>query len=136
MPKYLKEYVTEFNFLFHQIHKCAAITAINDDNYTTFYNFGNNARKFFEIYLYYKYPDQGMTQTTLKAFFGEESVPAILSDRINNEYSHLAGVFERGSTPIEVPEMHTAAKFILDKIKQNDHEQYISLVQSVGEVSA
>jgi hypothetical protein len=37
----LKEYVTEFNFLFHQIHKCAAITAINDDNYTTFYNFGN-----------------------------------------------------------------------------------------------
>ncbi|MEP1385624.1 MAG: AAA family ATPase [Paraglaciecola sp.] len=136
MPKYLKEYVTEFNFLFHQIHKCAAITAINDDNYTTFYNFGNNARKFFEIYLYYKYPDQGMTQTTLKTFFGEESVPAILSDRINNEYSHLAGVFERGSTPIEVPEMHTAAKFILDKIKQNDHEQYISLVQSVGEVSA
>ena len=136
MPKYLKEYVTEFNFLFHQIHKCAAITAINDDNYTTFYNFGNNARKFFEIYLYYKYPDQGMTQTTLKAFFGEESVPAILSDRINNEYSHLAGVFERGSTPIEVPEMHTAAKFILDKIKQNDHEQYMSLVQSVGEVSA
>jgi wobble nucleotide-excising tRNase len=136
MPKYLKEYVTEFNFLFHQIHKCAAITAINDDNYTTFYNFGNNARKFFEIYLYYKYPDQGMTQTTLKSFFGEESVPAILSDRINNEYSHLAGVFERGSTPIEVPEMHTAAKFILDKIKQNDPEQYVSLVQSVGEVNA
>jgi wobble nucleotide-excising tRNase len=136
MPKYLKEYVTEFNFLFHQIHKCAAITAINDDNYTTFYNFGNNARKFFEIYLYYKYPDQGMNQTTLKSFFGEESVPAILSDRINNEYSHLAGVFERGATPIEVPEMHTAAKFILDRIKQNDHEQYLSLVQSVGEVSA
>lgn len=109
---------------------------LKDDNYTTFYNFGNNARKFFEIYLYYKYPDQGMTQTTLKSFFGEESVPAILSDRINNEYSHLAGVFERGSTPVEVPEMHTAAKFILDKIKQNDNEQYVSLVQSVGEVSA
>lgn len=136
MPKYLKEYVTEFNFLFHQIHKCAAITSINDENYTTFYNFGNNARKFFEIYLYYKFPDQGMTEATLKSFFGEESVPAILSDRINNEYSHLAGVFERGSTPVEVPEMHTVAKYILDKIKQNDHDQYVSLVQSVGEVSA
>jgi hypothetical protein len=77
-----------------------------------------------------------MNQATLKSFFGEESVPAILSDRINNEYSHLAGVFERGATPIEVPEMHTAAKFILDRIKQNDHEQYLSLVQSVGEVIA
>lgn len=136
MPKYLKEYVTEFNFLFHQIHKCAAITSVNDENYTTFYNFGNNARKFFEIYLYYKYPAQGMTQETLKSFFGEESVPAILTDRINNEYSHLAGVFERGSTPVEVPEMHTAAKFILNKIEQNDREQYLSLVQSVGEISA
>ncbi len=136
MPKYLKEYVTEFNFLFHQIHKCAAITSVNDENYTTFYNFGNNARKFFEIYLYYKYPALGMTQATLKSFFGEESVPAILTDRINNEYSHLAGVFERGSTPVEVPEMHTAAKFILNKIEQNDREQYLSLVQSVGEISA
>ena len=136
MPKYLKEYVTEFNFLFHQIHKCAAITSVNDENYTTFYNFGNNARKFFEIYLYYKYPAQGMTQETLKLFFGEESVPVILTDRINNEYSHLAGVFERGSTPVEVPEMHTAAKFILNKIEQNDREQYLSLVQSVGEISA
>lgn len=136
MPKYLKEYVTEFNFLFHQIHKCAAITSVNDENYTTFYNFGNNARKFFEIYLYYKYPAQGMTQVTLKSFFGEESVPAILTDRINNEYSHLAGVFERGSTPVEVPEMHTAAKFILNKMEQNDREQYLSLVQSVGEISA
>jgi wobble nucleotide-excising tRNase len=135
MPKYLKEYVTEFNFLFHQIHKCAAITTINDDNYTTFYNFGNNARKFFEIYLYYKYPDQGMTKETLMSFFGEESVPVILNDRINNEYSHLAGVFERGSTPVEVPEMHTAAKFILERIKKNDFAQYVSLVKSVGEVN-
>ena len=135
MPKYLKEYVTEFNFLFHQIHKCASIISLNDQNYTTFYNFGNNARKFFEIYLYYKYPDQGMTDTTLKSFFGEESVPAILTDRINNEYSHLAGVFERGATPIEVPEMHTAAKFILNRIKINDQDQYLSLVKSVGEVS-
>ena len=132
MPRYLKDYVTEFNFLFHQIHKCASINSINDDNYTTFYNFGNNARKFFEIYLYYKYPNQGMTQETLQSFFGEESVPAVLTDRINNEYSHLAGVFERGSTPVEVPEMQTAAKSILERIKNKDPDQYSALLQSIG----
>src|SRR5690606_2448468 len=102
MPSYMREYVTEFNFLFHQIYKCSAIEIVDDSNHMTFYNFPNNARKFLEIYLYYKNPDQGMTESTLQAFFGEDGVPAILIDRINNEYSHLSGVFERGSMPIEV----------------------------------
>ena len=132
MPKYLKEYVTEFNYLFHQIHKCASINDIDDTNYTTFYNFANNARKFFEIYLYYKYPDKGMTPETLHLFFGEESIPAVLTDRINNEYSHLSGVFERGSTPVEVPEMQTAAKQIIEKLKE-DKDQYSALLKSVGQ---
>lgn len=131
MPKYLKEYVTEFNYLFHEIHKCAAIESIDDTNYTTFYNFGNNARKFFEIYLYYKYPDQGMTDETLKLFFGDEKVPAILTDRINNEYSHLCGIFERGATPVEVPEMQTAARQIIDRLK-TDKDQFSALLNSIG----
>lgn len=76
MPKYLKEYVTEFNYLFHRIYKCAAIDSIDDSNYTTFYNFANNARKFFEIYLYYKYPDEGMTEATLSRFFDQKRIPA------------------------------------------------------------
>ncbi|NKB61268.1 MAG: AAA family ATPase [Gammaproteobacteria bacterium] len=131
MPKYLKEYVTEFNYLFHQIYKCSEIELIDDSNYTTFYNFGNNARKFFEIYLYYKYPDKGMTSETLHLFFGEEMVPAVLTDRINNEYSHLCGVFERGSTPVEVPEMQTAARQIISKLRE-DKGQYAALLKSVG----
>lgn len=132
MPKYLKEYVTEFNYLFHQIFKCAAIDSIDDSNYTTFYNFANNARKFFEIYLYYKYPDEGMTKATLSRFFDQEKIPAVLTDRINNEYSHLCGIFERGSTPVEVPEMQKAAKQIIKRLK-NDHEQYSALLKSIGE---
>lgn len=135
MPKYLREYVTEFNYLFHQIHKCATIGAIDDTNYVTFYNFANNARKFFEIYLYYKYPDQGMTNETLCLFFGEEKIPAVLIDRINNEYSHLCGVFERGSTPVEVPEMQTAARQIIERLKE-DMGQYEALLKSIGETGA
>ncbi|MBM7071964.1 AAA family ATPase [Shewanella sp. 202IG2-18] len=132
MPSYLKEYVTEFNYLFHQIHKCASLDAIDDTNYVTFYNFANNARKFFEIYLYYRYPDQGMTPRTLSVFFGEDSIPAVLTDRINNEYSHLSGVFERGASPVEVPEMQTAARQIIERLKQ-DSDQFTSLMKSVGE---
>lgn len=131
MPKHLKKYVTEFNYLFEQIHKCALIQVVDDENYTTFYHFGNNTRKFFEIYLYYRYPNKGMNKETLCQFFGEERVPAVLTDRINNEYSHMAGVFERGSTPVEVPEMKTAAICILQKIKEKDPEQYSSLLKSI-----
>lgn len=132
MPSYLKEYVTEFNYLFHQIHKCASINVIDDTNYVTFYNFANNARKFFEVYLYYRYPDQGMTLKTLSTFFGEDSIPTVLMDRINNEYSHLSGVLERGSSPMEVPEMQTAAKQIIERLKQ-DNDQFSSLMRSIGE---
>ncbi|MCD2509422.1 AAA family ATPase, partial [Enterobacter kobei] len=132
MPSYLKDYVTEFNYLFHQIYKCSSISSVDDTNYITFYNFANNARKFFEIYLYYKYPDQGMSESTLRLFFGENKIPAILSDRINNEYSHLCGVFERGATPVEVPEMQTAALQIIERLKE-DEDQYTALLNSVGE---
>jgi len=135
MPKYLKKYVTEFNYLFHQIYNCASIEAIDDTNYVTFYNFSNNARKFFEIYLYYKYPDQGMTKETLRLFFGEAKIPAVLTDRINNEYSHLCGVFERGSTPVEVPEMQTAARQIIERLKE-DNEQFSALLKSIGVAEA
>lgn len=134
MPSYLSTYFTEFNYLFHQIQKCAAIESVDDTNYMAFYSFANNARKFFEIYLYYKYPDQGMNESTLGKFFGEDSIPAVLVDRINNEYSHLSSVFERGATPIEVPEMQTAARRIIERLKQ-DSEQFLSLMRSVGESS-
>lgn len=131
MPKYLKEYVTEFNFLFHQIYKCASIEKVDDTNFTVFYNFGNNARKFLELYLYYKYPDDSDNNSKLERFFGGDKIPAVLTNRMNNEYSHLCGVFERGATHVEVPEMKMVAKLMLDKL-QEDSDQYKALLQSIG----
>ncbi len=96
-----------------------------------FYNFGNNARKFFEIYLFYKYPDASNDNEKLRKFFGEEDIPAVLTDRINNEYSHLAGIFERGQQPVEVPEMKKAAEIIVEKLKEKDEEQFDALMRSV-----
>jgi wobble nucleotide-excising tRNase len=64
MPNYLQKYVTEFNFLFHEIYKCSKIETIDDSNYTCFYNFGNNARKFLEILMFYYYPENQTTGKT------------------------------------------------------------------------
>ncbi len=92
-------------------------------NYHIFYNFGNNAREFLEIYLCYKYPDGTEDSAKMKKFFAGEDIHAILGDRVNNEYSHLTGAFERGAKPIEVPEMNSVAKIILSRL-QEDKEQY------------
>jgi wobble nucleotide-excising tRNase len=132
MPRYLKDYVTEFNFLFHQIYKCANAKIESDENHDCYYNFGNNARKFLEAFLYYKYPNAVEKDDKLTRFFGDDALAASLTDRINNEFSHLAGVFERSVLPVDVPEMKTTANFILRKIKEKDPDQYAALLQSIG----
>ena len=132
MPNFLRDYVTEFNYLFEQIYRCSKMESVNDTNYTAFYNFGNSARKFLELYLYYKYPDASSQIEKMKKFFGTDDIPVVLTDRINNEYSHLSGAFERGETIIEVPEMNTTAKLIIERIKQDD-DQYQALLNSIGE---
>ena len=55
------------------------------------------------------------------------------TERINNEYSHLSGVFERGATVVEVPEMNKAAKLINERIKE-DNDQYEALLRSIGKL--
>jgi wobble nucleotide-excising tRNase len=132
MPRYLKDYVTEFNFLFHQIYKCAHAQVESDENHDCYYNFGNNARKFLEAFLYYKYPNAVEKDDKLARFFGDDALASSLTDRINNEFSHLAGVFERSVLPIDVPEMKTTASFILRKIEEKDPDQYSALLQSIG----
>jgi hypothetical protein len=133
MPRYLKDYVTEFNFLFHQIYKCANAQSDSAEDYDYYYNFGNNARKFLEAFLYYKYPNAAKDDDKLEKFFGDDALAASLTDRINNEFSHLEGVFERSIQPIDVPEMKTVARFILRKIQEKDPDQYTALLQSIGE---
>lgn len=138
MPNYLKDYVTEFNFLFHQIYKCATADASDEANYSVYYNFGNNARKFLESLLFYKYPSRIDNQTNnantkrLLKYFGNNNQATVLTDRVNNELSHLEEIFDRGMSPIDIPELKKVAQFILDKIKENDQDQYEALLESIG----
>ena len=132
MPNYLKDYVTEFNFLFHQIFRCANAQTVNDKNSDCYYNFGNNVRKFLEAFLYFKYPNAVEQDDKLARFFGGGALATSLTGRVANEFSHLAGVVERSVLPIDVPEMKKIANFILQKIREKDPDQYSALLQSIG----
>lgn len=129
-------YVTEFNFLFHQIYICANADLTDDSNYSVFYNFGNNARKFLEALLFYKYPskidDRSSNSKRLLQYFGNDNQSAVLTERVNNELSHLEEIFDRGMIPVDIPELKKVAQFILDKIAENDDEQFNALLESIG----
>lgn len=133
MPKYLKDYVTEFNFLFHQIYLCANADTDDETQHSLFYNFGNNTRKFLEAFLFYKYPNALDRDDKLTRFFGDNRQASSMTDRINNEFSHLEGLFERSMIPIDIPEMKKTANFILKKIREKDNDQYEALLISIGE---
>ena len=132
MPKYMKDFVTEFNYLFASIYKCAN-SELGEETYPLFYNFSNNARKFLEIYLFYKYPDDSEDREKLESFFGEK-IPVFLNERVTNEYSHLKGDIERASNPVEYPveTMKKDAQMILERIQYHDQNQYDALLKSIG----
>lgn len=136
MPSYLKDYVTEFHYLFHQIYKCKNQAAAAD-NHEPFFGFGNNLRKFLEAFLFFKYPyhdDRNDAFERIKKFFGEEEDTAVaLVNRLNNEFSHLEAVPDRGFKPVEIPEIAKVANYVLDKIYAADKVQYNALLKSIGE---
>nr|WP_256595614.1 AAA family ATPase [Pseudomonas sp. LG1E9] len=131
MPKYLKNYITEFNYLFNQIHKCTQPIA-GDNNHEAFYNFGNNLRKFLEAYLFYKYPSHSSTEDKLLRFFGNDQLATDLSNRLYNEQSHLEEIFDRSIKPSEIPEIPKLASYVLNTIKEKDPDQYNSLIESIA----
>jgi wobble nucleotide-excising tRNase len=135
MPSYLKDYITEFNYLFHQIYKCRDQGLAKIDH-EPFYAFGNNLRKFLEAYLFYKYPhhdDKNNTLERITKFFGEDDTAVALANRLNNEMSHLESIFDRSVRPVEIPEIPKLASYVLDKIYAADPEQYNALLKSIGE---
>lgn len=135
MPKFLKDYTTEFSYLFEQIYKHKNINEIDNEDTKTIltYNFGNNLRKFLEIYLFFKYPqEQSLGVKTIERFFGSTQ-NAILLNRYIQEYSHLREILERGMKPLDIPESKKIAEFVLETIKNKDLEQYEALCESIKE---
>lgn len=136
MPHYLKKYATEFNYLFEQLYLCA--TAKIEDTeikHDCFYNYGNNARKFLNAYLFYYHPNPQMGDgEKLKKFLGDD-IACELLDRLHNEHSHLEEIPDRSMKPIDIPEMQKSAKLILAKINEKNSDQFNGLCDSIGILS-
>lgn len=135
MPDYLRKYMTEYNFLFEQIYDIAMLNSEEDqtlyaENYTLYYNIGNNMRKFLECYLFNRYPnaDEPLKAHLDKMF--DDHVPSEVN-RVVNEYSHLSWA-SRGMKVMDVPEVVTAAREILKALQAKDRTHYDILCKSVN----
>jgi wobble nucleotide-excising tRNase len=130
-PDYLKNYITEFNYLFNQIYKCS-ISDTSTISHEYQYNFGNNMRKFLEAYLFYKYPSHKLSNDErIKKFLNNDSISINLVNRVINEYSHIGEHFERGMEPVDIDEINKISKIIIAKIKLSDPDQHDALVESI-----
>lgn len=134
MPNHIKNYVTEFNYLFNEIYKVYKETKGNrkveiENTYNQFYNLPNNLRKFLECYLFYRFPNNDNPLENLNKLF-DDNVPSLIN-RVVNEYSHLTYI-DRGWIPIDVDEAEECATIIIEKIKEKDPEQFNALIQSIG----
>lgn len=132
-PDYLKNYITEFNYLFRQIFKCS-ISDSSTISHEYQYNFGNNMRKFLEAYLFYKYPSHKLSNDErIRKFLNNDNISINLVNRVINEYSHIGEHFERGMEPVDIDEISKISAIIISKIKESDPDQYAALVDSIDE---
>lgn len=128
LPNHLSNKVTEFVFLFEQIYRVATEDE-DENNFSVFYNFPNNGRKFIETLLYFKYPDyKTRNDDKIINYFGDENAPFI--QRINNEYSHGEDRFDRTRNPINTSEFKHDARIILGVLHRNDPEQFKSFLNN------
>lgn len=133
MPSYLSDYATEFNFLFKEIYDISRDNYSGDkfqffsNSFTSLYSFSNNARKFLECYLFYKFPGSNDPFKELNQLLLPQDVSFV--NRIVNEYSHLT-TLDRGMLPIDFEELEKCSKIIMDLVKTQDEKQYNSLVSS------
>lgn len=147
LPKCLEKYTTEFNYLFEQIYNFKNIDDIDNEDLKTslVYNFGNNLRKFLEIYLFFKYPNnfESLDKELIERFFNDtyqsdntdenhQRMIANITNRYQNEYSHLREILSRGMQPIDIEESKKIADFILKMIEKNDNNQFKALVRSIS----
>lgn len=135
MPAHLRDYVTEYNFLFKEIYEMAK--SFNrgerwrciENQYTQFYNLPNNMRKFLECYLFYRFPNTEEPLKNLPLLFTNHIPPLV--NRVINEYSHLSWG-ERGTIVMDVAEAESIAKEILKAISQKDRDHYLALCKSIN----
>ncbi|GAH46607.1 unnamed protein product, partial [marine sediment metagenome] len=129
LPNVLLKYRSEYNYLFSILK--LFIESNDKSNFELLYLLPNVVRRFFEAYLFIKYPDGKKFDIKAKTFLKDTNI----SNKQNilkliDEYSHEENPEHSQKFP-DIMEVENAVSFILETIEEKDKEHYKALCESL-----
>jgi wobble nucleotide-excising tRNase len=130
LPSILVDFKSEYNYLFSLVKTFQDSNSKN--NFDQLFLIPNILRRFFEMYLFIRYPDRKEYKDKAHKYFNnhdsEEKSAAL---KIMDEYSHEWSVDHATKFP-DIQELEKAVSFILNEINKNDKPHYDALCESIG----
>jgi len=129
LPNVLLKCRSEYNYLFSILK--LFIESNDKLNFELLYLLPNVVRRFFEAYLFMKYPDGKKFDSKAKTFLKDTNI----SNKQNilkliDEYSHEENPEHSQKFP-DIMEVENAVSFILETIEEKDKEHYKALCESL-----
>lgn len=129
LPNVLLRCRSEYNYLFSILK--LFIESNDKSNFELLYLLPNVVRRFFEAYLFMKYPDGKKFNSKAKIFLKDTNICNKQSTlKLIDEYSHEE-VPEHAQKFPDIMEVENAVSFILGTIKNKDKEHYEALCESL-----
>lgn len=128
LPDVLLKYKSEYKYLFSILK--SYIESNDKSNFKLLYLLPNILRRFFEAYLFMKYPDRKKFNKKAEVFLKDTNI----SDKqtalkLMDEYSHEENPTHSQNFP-DIKEVEDAIEFILKTIEEKDKEHYEALRDS------
>jgi len=130
LPDILFKFKSEYNYLFYILKK---FDDTNDKNsFDQLYLLPNILRRFFEMYLFMRYPDGKKFKDKIETFFkNNTSNKKIKALKIMDEYSHEENIEHSLRFP-DISELISTLRFILKAIEEQDQAHYDALKSSIS----
>ncbi|MBC7361200.1 MAG: AAA family ATPase [Candidatus Aminicenantes bacterium] len=129
LPKVLLKYKSEYNYLFSILKTFNELN--NKQDFELLYLLPNILRRYFEAYLFMKYPDGKKFKDKAEKFLEDTNINNKQSAlKLMDEYSHEENPEHSLKFP-DIQEVENAVKFILEIINKKDKEHYEALCNSL-----
>lgn len=128
LPNLLRKFKSEYNYIFCILNTFNKFP--DKSQFNQLYLLPNILRRFFEMYLFMKYPDGEIFNKKANKFFGnDDNNKKTMTLKIMDEYSHEENPEHSLRFP-DIQELSTAVEFILKSLENKDKEHYDSLFES------
>lgn len=128
LPNLLRDFKSEYNYIFYILNTFNKLS--DKSQFDQLYLLPNILRRFFEMYLFMKYPDGKTFNDKANRFFGDDdNNEKTLTMKIMNEYSHEQNPEHSLRFP-DIQELITSVEFVLESLESKDKEHYDALCNS------